>query len=69
MPIKVVMGGVFVFLVGWVITGWYEDRDPDALDALLAPLGVVLTFGGILILLVGILWLVMLTFQRWAGKT
>jgi hypothetical protein len=64
MPIKLMVGGVIMAVVGWGITYWEQSREEDALDALLEPLGDVLRYGGIIILIAGLLWLLYLRAQR-----
>jgi uncharacterized membrane protein len=50
------VGGLLIVLLGWAIAVWANDRDFDALNQLLVPLGTVLLYGGLIMLLAGIAW-------------
>jgi hypothetical protein len=68
MPAKVTIGGLVLFLLGWLINYWDESLETDAFDPLLEPLSAILRYGGMLILLAGLAWFGMLYYRRWNEK-
>lgn len=60
------VGGLLITLVGWWISEWPQY---NSLDDLLIPLGRLLRYGGLGMLLVGLAWSAMQYYRRLSATT